>query len=646
MATVQGLTQDDNDDEGDALIGTVNAAGAASGASDSGANTTSTAGGAPANTLSVGAAPKANQTSATLNQSGGDTSGGSAGNTAIAGGSPASVGGAASTNASSNNNPNTNAASAPNGGVVDISKYLSGNANQVSNLSNNVQNWLTTQGTNAQNTVNQNVGSFTNDVNAATVNENPSLVSQATSNPTAFVGNSTTANPNANLQSLLSEENATYTGPTQFETSQYYAPSSNAVNQATMYGNDIGSQTGLSAILQAMNPGSQPNSLDATLLGSTPQSQAALQAGQQATSGLNQYLADAAAKANVLATQAGQTTAQTAQTVQKAVSDAYNQFQSGVNTNVTNATNTATGNQTALQNALQSGTQLTPAQIAATGMTPSEYANLQQIQQQYKTQFGGDVPLSTFFTPASNLSTLINPNNVATSGDYATQNALSLENPNAGYGNFLTTPNAAGSAPSNIGTFNYQQAQTSLQNDITAGQQSAANRAAMQQAAQASQPDQSGNQIMQAVVAVVEVVAFIFCHYQDTQVIMEDGSRKTIQDIHQGDKVLDGGEVTFIGMWIPTFMFDYFGDIINGNHAVLEDSKWIRVKDSKHAKPVEIHEGLVYPMITKNHRIVTTNGYYADYLEVDKGLEMSDKDSLEQLNIGQIIENLEKKYAS
>ena len=112
---------------------------------------------------------------------------------------------------------------------------------------------------------------------------------------------------------------------------------------------------------------------------------------------------------------------------------------------------------------------------------------------------------------------------------------------------------------------------------------------------------------------------------------MDDETYKKIEDIKQGDIVYGGGEVTFIGMWVAENMFDYFGDIVNGDHAVLESTEWVRVKNSEHAKPVKV-EGLVYPMVTAEHRIHTENAVYADYMEVENGFEKTDIECLDELN--------------
>lgn len=365
---------------------------------------------------------------------------------------------------------NTNSGQA-NNGFIDLSQYLSENQPQVNQLSGKVGNFIEDQSKNAYNAINQAQQGFTNDANANTITENTGLVNQATSNPIGFVGASTDTNPNSNLQSLLAQENATYKGPTDFNTSKYYAPADSAVQQAVQYGNDIGNSAGQTALIQALGQSQGANynqgemALDQSLLGSTPTSNQILQSGASSTSGLQAALADAASKANAAAAAAGLTTSQTQQAVTNAVQTAQTQWQQNLQNSVNTAQNTALANQTNLQKALQNQT-VSPQQLSALGITQDQYNNLVNLNKQ-NTNLGGSTNLSQWFTPGNTSS--ITANNVATPNDYAMQNALDLEGQNNNQ--FITTPTNAGSAPSNIGSYNYNNATQQLQQDITSAQQ-------------------------------------------------------------------------------------------------------------------------------------------------------------------------------
>lgn len=406
--------------------------------------------------------------------SSGSDSGGSASatSTQVPGTVGASTGGSQVTTAANN------AATPKNGGLVDLNQYLDANQPQVNQLSGKVGTWIQGQGKSANDAINNGYNAFASDVNNNTVNLDQNLVNRATKDSTNFVGNSTKDNPNADVQSFWNQENATYKGPTQYEASQYYAPVSNQVKQATEYGNDINSASGRTAILQAMNTGKLYNAgqaaLDQSLLGSTPTSTNILQQGAASTSGLNQALSDSATKANALAKQAGLTTQQTAAAVQKAVSDTYNQFTTGIQGKVGTAQQAALTNQTALQNKLQSGQQLSPAELQALGMTQQQYQDVLNKNNQYNSQYGGATNLSQYFTPQTDLSGKITANNVATNADYAQQNALDVLGQNNNQ--FINTPNMAGTAPGTVGSFDYQNAAKTTQDRLDA----AANNKALQ----------------------------------------------------------------------------------------------------------------------------------------------------------------------
>ena len=122
------------------------------------------------------------------------------------------------------------------------------------------------------------------------------------------------------------------------------------------------------------------------------------------------------------------------------------------------------------------------------------------------------------------------------------------------------------------------------------------------------------------------------CFAYGTLIDMEDGSQKDIQDIMIGDMVKDGGEVT--ALYVSTNknpVYNYSGVLVTGEHAVLENGKFVRVKDSDKAFITRATVNLVFDFCTVNHRIVSQGIVFADYAETDNANETFEE-SLDGLN--------------
>jgi len=122
----------------------------------------------------------------------------------------------------------------------------------------------------------------------------------------------------------------------------------------------------------------------------------------------------------------------------------------------------------------------------------------------------------------------------------------------------------------------------------------------------------------------VGAVAGVFCHHEDTDVLMENGSYKKIKDIRLGDVVHLGGKVKLKGdLYNESLMFEYKGELVTGSHYVLEESIWVKVKDSSLSIPLVKKDYVICPIETENGVYVTRAGYvsadfsqeYSDLLE-------------------------------
>jgi hypothetical protein len=121
------------------------------------------------------------------------------------------------------------------------------------------------------------------------------------------------------------------------------------------------------------------------------------------------------------------------------------------------------------------------------------------------------------------------------------------------------------------------------------------------------------------------------CFIEGTEILMEDGSLKKIEDIMLADKLAGGGIVYSLFKSLVTEIYEYKNNLVTGGHAVLEEGKWIRVEDSVKAFK---QEGIfaVYNLSNENHRIIVNGTEFADYDETDLGSKLNDKESLEALN--------------
>lgn len=124
------------------------------------------------------------------------------------------------------------------------------------------------------------------------------------------------------------------------------------------------------------------------------------------------------------------------------------------------------------------------------------------------------------------------------------------------------------------------------------------------------------------------------CFHPDTLIQMQDGTKKKIRDIKLGERVLLGGEVTnmIIGKHGDVEdTYNYAGVFVTGNHAVREDGRFIRVRNSRSAEKANLHIPVVYNLVTENHVMVMNEVIFGDYQETD--IVMSDEDSIKELNV-------------
>ena len=121
------------------------------------------------------------------------------------------------------------------------------------------------------------------------------------------------------------------------------------------------------------------------------------------------------------------------------------------------------------------------------------------------------------------------------------------------------------------------------------------------------------------------------CFLADTKIVMADGSEKMIMDVKITDEIAGGGVVHFKSEALSEDLYRYKEEYVTGSHAVLEDGKFIRVKDSEHSKKIG-GKFMVYCLGTENFRILTPNNVYADFFETADYDNLSLEESLEAMN--------------
>lgn len=129
-------------------------------------------------------------------------------------------------------------------------------------------------------------------------------------------------------------------------------------------------------------------------------------------------------------------------------------------------------------------------------------------------------------------------------------------------------------------------------------------------------------------------VSSLFCFAAGTMVQMSDGTKKPIEQLHIGDSTELGGKVIGRGEVLESNIYEYCGLHVEGNHAVFEKGKWLRVKNSDQAVEVCLDEPIVvYPIITENHLLFINGVVFADLCETDDGMSVTDDERLQTLNL-------------
>lgn len=114
----------------------------------------------------------------------------------------------------------------------------------------------------------------------------------------------------------------------------------------------------------------------------------------------------------------------------------------------------------------------------------------------------------------------------------------------------------------------------------------------------------------------------VFCFAAGTPVRMAEGSDRPIERLTPGDATAGGAvRAVHVHPGIGQTIYRYGRVLITGGHAVLEDGRWVRVRDSRRAERLA---GVVLPsvhnLVTSDHRILVDDHCFADAAETDADL--------------------------
>ena len=113
-------------------------------------------------------------------------------------------------------------------------------------------------------------------------------------------------------------------------------------------------------------------------------------------------------------------------------------------------------------------------------------------------------------------------------------------------------------------------------------------------------------------------VARFFCFSGETYVKMRNNKEKKIKEIKVGDE-LKGNNIVISIMELKSDinnMYIYDDIKVSGSHKVLEDNKWIEIKESKRSKKIEWNkEDNVYCLNTSKGKINIKNNIFKDFKE-------------------------------
>ncbi len=535
-----------------------------------------------------------------------------------------------------------------------IQDYVNANKQQTAKLANDVGGLVTNYGTEARSALGQGQEKFNKDVTDNTVNLDQRVFNQAATDATQV------ANNQADLTTFQGMRDAEYKGPASLETSEYYQPINQAFNTAQTASEntqtDAGQRTLLGQLQQKQRGKVNQGALDfnTALLQGDLDARSILDQAKQSNADLPSILEAAKADALARAKAAGDTTKATRDAIEAKFSGdqgVQSLLQKDIDGRVQAAVKQSGQDAATVMDALKNNAALTDQQLKLLGMTKEQYNQLKGDIGYYnstwgKSQFQDLTPYATVQNP----ETQITGQNLATADEYARYAALNeLMGTN---NNYLNDPSLAGTANTDAVDFNFGGINQNVQGAINASKAADAQRAAEAAAARQRQAEadaraaeerttMTGAAVGFAVAGPVgAVVGAVVCFLKGTPIAMEDGTFKNVENLDIGDITAVGGMVTACGKALATQLVEYKGRLTSVNHAIFQDGKWKRAYNLDGAKLIDLDiPAMVYPVVNEKHILLTDNGtVYADMIEHDDSVGMSDDEKISVLNRLQYVE--------
>lgn len=321
--------------------------------------------------------------------------------------------------------------------------YLSANQPQAAELGQKVETSLTGTLGQQKSAVDTAAQSAQKEIESGTTAFNPNIAKTAVEKPTEL-----TSSPER-LQDFLGQWNATYTGPTSFESTESYTPAAEAVTKAKEIGENIKTPGGRTQLLQNQFGvyGAGNQALDTSLL-STAENYGNIQQLAPQFTGLQDYLGQKSAGLSGAAQQAQQTTQGTQQQTRAALEGNLQKFQTDLATRLDTSKAEAKAKTEHYIADLASGNvDKVAEELRAAGLPEDQIKpiidNLNILANQYK--YSPNLEQGYSFNP----ETAMTKENVATPEDYAKAQAWAQLTGEQGYTTTLNPEQAtqAGTTP-------------------------------------------------------------------------------------------------------------------------------------------------------------------------------------------------------
>lgn len=365
------------------------------------------------------------------------------------------------------------------GSFASLDKYLTANQGQAAPLTGKITSSINNQYSDLDTANNAAISGLNTKVADAPgyTASNPDVLAQEAANPVSFAGDQGNVK---NFQNLLTNS---YGGPLSAEGTQEYSNQQNAINNAIATGTqNTTTEAGRKNLLvqNEATPTSGVTALNSAILSQDPNNLSSVESAYKPFNNLLTNLSTGASDVNTKIASEQSDAASSSKAANDAIASQINALNTGITGNLTTAQQTAAAQNAAVNAALKSGN-ADPSVLSALGINQDQWNTLTAAQKAAATsraftsangQYGANS--GTTNVDLGSFNTQLDPNaalttaNTATAGDYqkaqAFQSLLSGLNLNAPQAIInQSTANQAGTAPTDLNTYNYTPALSTAQ---------------------------------------------------------------------------------------------------------------------------------------------------------------------------------------